>query len=141
MLGDAIQYLIDIRNNPNDLIVEVIKDYEDVVLDENVKVLNTGEYMDGTNVAPPYTPLTVKIKKAKGQTYDRVTWKDKGKLHKNLSITYRQDDCEIIANVSQYKRLVQKYGERLGMNDYLIDFLCVKVIERIRHDFKKMLLK
>lgn len=123
MLDDAINYLLEIRNNPTDFVKEVIQDNSDMIIQFNIDTLMSGEYIEGGDVTPPYSPFTVRLKKLKGQPHKYVTWKDTGKLHKNIKINYNKNSFKIVSTVKYFSKLTKKYGERLGLDDIRLDIL------------------
>lgn len=60
-----------------------------------------------------YAPLTVQIKRAKGQRYDHITLRDTGKFYKSFYVLVQKDYFEINADdTSHYDApLFQVYGE------------------------------
>ena len=73
---------------------------------------------DNTQVQPPYTPLTVKIKRSKGQTTSHVTLQDKGDFYKGFYIMYQKDRFQLYSSDGKTQKLIKKYGENIfGLTD------------------------
>jgi hypothetical protein len=74
----------------------------------------------GTSIASyaPYSPITIEIKKAKGQPTGRVTLRDEGDFHLSFYIDFSKDGFEIKAGNWKTDSLVKGYGEGiLGLTD------------------------
>lgn len=87
----------------------------------------------------PYTPLTIQIKKDKGQPYDRVTLRDEGDFERSFYIEFFSDGFRIYAFDSKVDELTDKYGsEILGLNEEnfekLIDIIRPLILERAKID-------
>lgn len=81
--------------------------------------LYSGIKEDNTDITPAYTPLTVKIKKTKGQITDHVTLRDTGDFYKGIYITVDSPD-KFTVDSKDVKSvgLQEKYTEKIfGLND------------------------
>lgn len=125
---------------------EVLKTKEREIEKFNKDQLYSGKYSGGNDIKPDYTPLTVKIKRSKGQPADRVTLKDTGNFYKGIEATVKQKSLEIESTEGKTKELFQKYGKAgkiLGLNeenhnsivDACTPFASAKIKEKI---LKKM---
>lgn len=66
----------------------------------------------------PYKPLTIRIKKEKGQPIDRVTLRDTGDFQSSFYLEVGNEQFEIKANDWKTDGLIKKYGrEILGLTD------------------------
>lgn len=66
----------------------------------------------------PYRPLTIRIKKEKGQPVDRVTLRDTGDFQSSFYLEVGNEQFEIKANDWKTDDLIKKYGrEILGLTD------------------------
>ena len=81
---------------------------------------------DGNNaeITPKYRPMTIAIKKAKGQPTDRVTLYDEGDFHRSLEFEKLNHSFRIIGTDGKTGKLLRKYGEQvLKLNaDSLFEF-------------------
>lgn len=61
----------------------------------------------------PYSTYTVRVKKEKGQPYDRVTLRDTGDFHRSFEVVFGPASFYITATDSKTQMLVERYGERI----------------------------
>ena len=61
----------------------------------------------------PYSPLTIEIKQAKGQPFDRVTLRDEGDFESSFFLDIGEDRFEIKAADFKTEGLIQKYGRQI----------------------------
>lgn len=72
----------------------------------------------------PYSPLTIEIKKQKGQPYNRVTLHDEGEFAGSFFLDVGQQSFEIKAGDWKTEELIIKYGRQiLGLTDKNIALL------------------
>ena len=87
----------------------------------NKQLFEKGQDSKGSIIRPAYSPITIKLKRKKGQPTDRVTWKDTGHLHKSIKVIPKGDEVEITTDVSYAKYLFKKYGDDvLGIQEELL---------------------
>lgn len=66
----------------------------------------------------PYSPVTIEIKRQKGQPTGRVTLRDEEDFHLSFYIEYQADGFEIRASDWKERDLTDHYGEEiLGLTD------------------------
>lgn len=66
----------------------------------------------------PYAPLTIEIKKAKGQPTNRVTLRDEGDFESSFYLEVGDTQFEIRASDPKTEELIKKYGRQiLGLTD------------------------
>lgn len=66
----------------------------------------------------PYAPLTIEIKKAKGQPTNRVTLRDEGDFESSFYLKVGDTQFEIRASDPKTEELIKKYGRQiLGLTD------------------------
>jgi len=101
------------------LAVDAMYETADEAIKLNVEQLyDFGIKSTGEIVTPDYTPLTVSIKRRKGQITDHVTLKDTGAFHKSFNAKRITDGIEIDATDSKREKLVEKYsGSIFGLAD------------------------
>ncbi len=91
----------------------------------NKQLFDKGENAKGSIIRPAYTPITISLKKAKGQPTDRVTLKDTGVFYFSIDIIANDTELVIESSLSYSKYLIDKYGDDiLGIQeDFLKEFL------------------
>ena len=72
---DEILFQITKEQETQDFLIEVLQD----------QLFTTGEDGDGLSLGD-YSPVTIKIKRAKGQPTDRITLKDTGEFYRSYMI-------------------------------------------------------
>lgn len=94
-------------------LLAIIQKNEAQLVDYNIQQMLAGKKSDGSAISPEYTPLTVQIKKAKGQPHDRVTLRDEGDFQRDMFADTKQFPVEIHSQNWKEDKLVQKYGEKI----------------------------
>ena len=61
----------------------------------------------------PYAPLTIGIKRSKGQPSDRVTLRDNGDFHGSFFVKFGSDGLAMDTTDSKRDKLVRKYGKQI----------------------------
>lgn len=66
----------------------------------------------------PYSPVTIELKREKGQPFDRVTLRDEGEFESSFFIEADREKFEIKASDWKTEELIKKYGSQiLGLTD------------------------
>ena len=95
----------------------IVLDNEAYIVDLNaqVQLYEQGENSLGVSIADymPYTPLTVQIKKEKGQPTNRVTLRDEGDFESSFYIEADGEKFEIKAGDWKTEELIKKYGRQI----------------------------
>ena len=129
------------KNTLPALILEVIKSNESLVIDMNVEdqLFERGVDREEKNISnrEPYRPITVSIKRQKGQPTSRVTTRDSGDFHESAFIKYGATFFEISFSDWKYGALVEKYGPIDGLTDenlkdLLINYIKPALIKKLR---------
>lgn len=129
--------ITDLRNrvaNFNDglvsgrIIQQIIWDNEAYIVDMNAEeqLYEQGVNRLGVSISDyaPYSPVTIEIKKAKGQPYNRVTLRDEGDFESSFFLEVGQQQFEIKASDWKTEELIKKYGRQiLGLTDENISML------------------
>lgn len=110
---------------------------------ENAKTMRAGKRNDGSEIKPAYTRYTVKLKKAEGAPFDRVTLEDTGDFHN--SITIERSDIDLIEFFGYDIKtgdLLAKYGKDvLGITSDQLEAwgkrLLPLVVDSLRAKLKK----
>ena len=99
------------------VIEEVVRENDNIILDMNAEdqLFQKGITRTGVEIASfaPYAPLTIKIKKLKGQPTSRVTLRDEGDFHMSFYIEYQADGFQIKADDWKTEDLMLRYGDEI----------------------------
>lgn len=124
-----------------DTIIEVLRENESIIVEMNSQnqLFEQGITRDGVSIADyaPYSPITIEIKKEKGQPTNRVTLRDEGDFEQSFYLEITETGFEIKASDWKTADLVVYYGEEiLGLTDdnlqdllksYILPELLIKV--------------
>ena len=107
------------------------------------QLFGKGEKADGSMIRPAYSPITVSIKRKKGQPINRVTLKDSGDFYQSIKVIAKDDELEITTSISYAKYLFKKYGDNvLGIQEELMrDFLEKHILGQIKKDLDGIIAK
>ena len=88
----------------------------------------------------PYSPVTIEIKKAKGQPTNRVTLRDEGDFESSFFLEVGQNQFEIKASDWKTEELIKKYGRQiLGLTNENIekliwDFIYPDLLSKLKNE-------
>lgn len=104
------------------LIQSIILENEYVITDMNSEdqLYEQGINRLGVNIMDyaPYSPLTIEIKKEKGQPYNRVTLRDEGEFEHSFYVEADTQQFTIKAADWKTEDLIQRYGRQiLGLTE------------------------
>ena len=104
------------------LIQSIILENEYVITDMNSEdqLYEQGVNRLGVNIMDyaPYSPLTIEIKKEKGQPYNRVTLRDEGDFEQSFYVEADRQQFTIKAADWKTEDLIQRYGRQiLGLTE------------------------
>ena len=104
------------------LIQSIILENEYVITDMNSEdqLYEQGINRLGVNIMDyaPYSPLTIEIKKEKGQPYNRVTLRDEGVFEQSFYVEADTQQFTIKAADWKTEDLIQRYGRQiLGLTE------------------------
>lgn len=104
------------------LIQSIILENEYVITDMNSEdqLYEQGINRLGVNIMDyaPYSPLTIEIKKEKGQPYNRVTLRDEGDFEQSFYVEADRLQFTIKAADWKTEDLIQRYGRQiLGLTE------------------------
>lgn len=112
---------------------EVIRDalnekHDEIVsMNADIQLFERGKTATGVSIDTyaPYSPVTISIKKSKGQPTDRVTLRDTGAFEASFFIAFGTDSFEIKATDAKTESLVRRYGKDiLGLsNEHLLEVI------------------
>lgn len=79
------------------------------------------------SVGGGYSPITIDIKRAKGQPVDRVTLKDTGDFYDTFNVQVREGEIVITANtIKDDDDLIDRWGsDIIGLTDENLDKLII----------------
>jgi hypothetical protein len=128
---DEIAYKVATRQ---DFQQEVIR------INTQLQLYDKGQDSEGTllsAIGGSYSPVTIEIKRAKGQPFDRVTLKDTGDFYKSFRVIPFKGGFEITADpIKDNTNLFKEWGEDIiGIQDENKHLLAQKYVEAI---FKKV---
>jgi hypothetical protein len=139
----ARKELNELKNNIKLVVKETFEEYKSLIVHYNAdeQMYDKGQDAKGSLIRPAYKPMTIRIKKAKGQPTDRVTLRDTGRFHKTLIVTPKEDYVEITSDVYYAKYLFDKYGSNiLGIQEELLkEFVKRYVVPNIKKEAEKRL--
>lgn len=104
------------------LIQDIIWKNEAYIVDMNAEeqLYEQGINRLGVDISDyaPYSPVTIEIKRLKGQPTNRVTLRDEGDFERSFFLEVGEKQFEIKASDFKTEDLVKKYGEQiLGLTD------------------------
>lgn len=142
-LEALIQSLRGFDKNAEQLAIAVTKNHQPTITGLNKEQLNAqGIRSDSTQITPPYTRNTIKIKQAKGQTTAYVTLRDKGDFQGDFQIVYQPDHFMLVSTDSKAKKLIAKYGATImGLTEENIKVLADVIKDDYINLFYKTILE
>lgn len=81
---DVFRRVSNFQQSQSKIMNDCITDSSETILDANRDQMFEGMDKNGKEIIPEYKPMTIDIKKEKGQPTDRVTLKDTGEWHRSL---------------------------------------------------------
>lgn len=111
----------------------IVADNEALIISMNAdsQLYKLGENRLGVSISSyaPYAPLTIMIKKAKGQPTDRVTLRDTGDFESSFYLDVEDTYFEITAADFKTEKLMHKYGKDIfGLNEENLRILIWDVV-------------
>ena len=123
---------------------QIIYDNEAYIVDLNAEeqLYEQGINNLGVSISDyaPYSPVTIKIKKAKGQPTNRVTLRDEGDFESSFFLEVGQNQFEIKASDWKTEELIKKYGRQiLGLTNENIekliwDFIYPDLLSKLKNE-------
>lgn len=126
-------------------IQQIILDNDAYILDMNaeVQLYEQGINRLGVDIMDyaPYSPLTIAIKKEKGQPTDRVTLHDEGDFAASFYLEVGDKQFEIKASDFKTEDLIKKYGRQiLGLtNENIAELIWEYLFPDLMNKAKKVL--
>lgn len=128
------------------LIRKVIEDNDAEICDMNAQeqLYEQGINRLGVDISDyaPYSPITIDIKKLKGQPTNRVTLRDEGDFHSSFYVVATDTSFEVKAKDAKAEHLLSKYGQQiLGLTrENLITLVHEYIYPNLLRDARTMLL-
>lgn len=148
-----MKIITDLRNkvaqaenniNSGKWVQQIIYDNEAYIVDLNAEeqLYEQGVNNLGVSISDyaPYSPVTIEIKKAKGQPTNRVTLRDEGDFESSFFLEVGQNQFEIKASDWKTEELIKKYGRQiLGLTDENIerliwDFIYPDLLSKLKNE-------
>lgn len=116
------------------IIKEIILENEAFIIDMNAEqqLFEQGINALGVHIADyaPYSPITIEIKRQKGQPTNRVTLRDEGDFHSSFYVVAGDEQFEIKAGDWKTEKLMQLYGDEiLGLTNENIQDLITDIMK------------
>lgn len=140
VIQDKIQALQDFQATAQARVIKSCSRYEAEIIDMNTDQLFQGETSNQTEIRPGYRPLTVTIKRAKGQPTDRVTLRDTGDFYGAFQVRFndRAGHLAIFSDDDKAAKLERKYGKDIyGLNPDNQDDLAQMILPDMRNELRK----
>lgn len=140
-LDDLIQKLKRFEDTLFEAIEQAVKDNAAIIEEYNTEdqLFEQGIDRTGSLIVPGYSPITIQIKRGKGQTTSHVTLRDTGAFHRSFSIQYLSDGFQIVASDWKTTDLMRAYGsEILGLSDdnfrdFAVNYVAPEIIKMFRN--------
>lgn len=117
------------------IITETMQDSADTIADLNAQQMLSGIKQNGAEITPQYAPLTIEIKKLKGQPTDRVTLRDTGAFYHGIHVNVNGEVLQIDSTDSKTAKIEAKYGKNVfGLSE---KFHAEAMREKVRPVFKQ----
>ena len=127
-----IKSLENFQANVDKEIIRIAVSEDAQIIDWNIAQLELGKENTGNDITPQYAPLTIQIKREKGQPTSRVTLKDEGDFHDSFFVVINAKSFAIYARDDKTEKLERKYGKEIfGLDDQNLQDL----IDLIKPDF------
>ena len=116
MKNRIAKYKSVIRNRVLAGINVILLKHKQTVIDFNQFQLQSGFNAEGKKITPPYSPSTERIKKSKGDVFDRVTLYDTGAFYRGFLLQGVEFPFRILSSDSKTPLLAKKYGPIFGLD-------------------------
>jgi len=141
-LDDLINKLKSLESEMFEAVKMVLQDNKEIILDMNSEeqLYEKGITRHGVEIASfaPYSPITVEIKREKGQPTNRVTLRDEGDFHYSFYIEFTETGFEIKASDWKAKNLVANYGESIlglteeNFRDLAVNYVAPEILKILK---------
>lgn len=90
-----------------------IEETEAAFTELNLQQMYAGLKNDGSEIAPPYVPATVRRKRKIGQPTDRVTLKDMGDFYAGYTVSVEGNIINELSTDFKMEFLIKRYGKEI----------------------------
>ncbi|MCG9970992.1 hypothetical protein [Christiangramia crocea] len=119
LLDTAFKSIDKVTNELTEVAQKSVKNNEGIIT-----ALNTANLFSGKNaldqsldsIGGKYKPITVEIKKEKGQPYNRTTLRDTGDFYEGFFVGFKGTTWEVESEDSKRDKLVERYGKDIFGN-------------------------
>lgn len=134
-----IKALKDVQENIFEYLKKAVDKHKNLFEDANIEQLEQGILNNGEEITPPYRPLTIQIKRIKGQPTNKVTLKDSGDFHRSIIVELESGGIGFDATDYKTTDLEKKYTINiLGItDDNLKEILESTILEELIHIIKQ----
>jgi len=123
-----------------DSLLKIIKANQAGVIDLNLSQLQDGKDAFGKEITPPYSPLTVLIKKSKGQPTDRVTLRDEGDFYRKFTLESQKFPMTLDSTDLKTPKLMEKYGSEIfGLTEKSKDELVEEIKPEVQDYYRDLI--
>lgn len=123
-LDGYIRRLKEAQKNLSSITIDAVKKNEAEIVDLNISqmeesgVTHKGEEIQRRGVSyRGYSPMTIQIKRLKGQETKHITLKDEGDFHNKMKIVYNQDSFTFTSDDDKTEELQSYYNDIFGLTD------------------------
>ena len=141
-LAYLIQRLKSLESEIFDAARKTLEENKEIILDMNSEdqLFEKGINREGVEIASfaPYSPVTIQIKREKGQPTNRVTLRDEGDFHYSFFIEFTDDGFEIKASDWKARNLVANYGETIlgltneNFRDLAVNYVAPEILKILK---------
>lgn len=134
--------LMEVRDNFDSIVIDVCKEFEPEIIDMNTAQLEQGLNGEGQKIEPSYAPLTVSIKREKGQPTARVTLFDEGGFYAGFFVNFQREMFSLGSADEKALKLERRYGKEIyGLNESSLEELRILVFETLAEEIRKRILQ
>ena len=140
-IQDLINKIEKFEKSTDQIIIDILKTDPVKIKALNTNQMSKGTRADGQQILPPYTAYTKRLKRAKGQPISKVTLRDTGDFYGSVSVEFRSNEFELIADDPKTQKLQRKYGQQiLGLTNNSLKILIDDTKPKLIDEAKKILL-
>ena len=114
-IRNLLNSLIDFSDSLPDFIEEAVRNREAEIVEVItwMQLYNQGINGRGRKIMEyaPYRPITIRIKRKKGQPTNRVTLRDTMDFHDSVYVVFDSEGFYVVAEDGKTDKLIDKYGK------------------------------
>lgn len=144
LLDTAFKSIDKVTKELTKVAQESVKKNEGIITALNTANLYAGKNANNKSldaIGGAYKPITVEIKKEKGQPYNRTTLRDTGDFYEGFFVDVKKDIWQVESEDSKRDKLVERYGKDIFGNtekdetminkQYILPDLLEHIIENV----------